>query len=149
MIEGIFQREFSIDAYYAHLLKDIIVDKLEKKKAENIEVCDNTITYKNDFFSQTKYNISLMSLVDSGSFSFYRKAEQTSLVASFSIIRLIIFEIIAIAVLYFSNFMPNIGILMFSGVLFLISLILILRYHSFMKETMLEYTKQIDSKTTK
>jgi len=146
MRKGIFQREYNIDAYFAHLLKDIIVDKLEKRKAENIEVSDNIISYKNDFFTHIKSNFSLMSLVDSGSFFFYRKGEQGILLASFSMARLIIFDLIAIVVLYSLNFMPNLGILIFSGILFLISLISILRYHSFMKDIIEEYSKQVDSK---
>lgn len=135
MIEfGVFKRKYTLVGVEIQDVKDIIINNLNERNADEIEDCTNFISFNNHFYNRKRLNVSLMSLIDAGYFNFSENKDGVNIVAYFSIKRMLLATIIFLCVLTYMN-RDELFIAVFVCVLFSLQLLIsIFRYMFFLKD---------------
>lgn len=129
---GVFRKEYIINRDEITSLRLTIMEALNRKKVDDICENNDTIYFSNNFYNSGRTNWSLMSAVDAGSFEFVKN--ENKLIASYSIKRMMFFDILVILFILYNN--RNDLIFAIPPCILFLSVVFIpvIRYHFFLKD---------------
>lgn len=144
MIEfGFFKKKYKLTGIEIPQIKEVIVDNLNDRKADEIEVSSVSIYFNNHIYRNGRTNQSLMSVVDAGSFHLFKDKEGITLIAYFSVKRIMFLVIIVLFIIIY-EYKDDLFYTILPCVLFLSMIFVsILRYLFFLREIIESLNKNI------